>query len=269
MKAAILNAGDGSWVFEEHAKRLSRALNLEIRASPSDSNYVLGWERAQEPSGASFIPLESVHLAADKRLLAQVFAAHQVATPKTYLLDSEAEVEQIVRTQTQNEWVLKWPVGCGGSGHRLQLINTPIPADWPRPFLLQEFVRLERPEVYRLYGVGGETFGWNARRFPSGAKTSPFVAHARGARYEEAGKVPVEAEKQARLALSATGLLASFGCVDLMCDAQNRWLVLEVGTDGVFNHVDRDIGIGGIAEEIERRLAAAFWKWLEDSHQDE
>lgn len=258
-KACILNAGDGSWVFEEHAERLSRAMNLEISDSPAEFNYLLGWEGALPPM-RSFIPFDAISMASDKRRLAQLFAAHQVATPRTFLVESEAEVEQLM-TESSTQWVLKWPTGCGGSGHRLHRAGDAIPADWPRPFVLQEFIPLETPEVYRLYCVAGQTFGWNARRFPRGARSSPFVAHAQGARYEAAGQVPLEAELEARKALSATHLLDSFGCADLMRDSLSNWLVLEVNTDGVFNHVDRDIDIGDIASEIDSRLANAFWKW--------
>jgi len=68
-----------------------------------------------------------------------------------------------------------------------------LPADWPLPLVVQEFVAQERPEVFRLYGAGGQTFGWVARRFPVGGAASPWVAHARGARYELAGEPPMEA----------------------------------------------------------------------------
>jgi hypothetical protein len=43
--------------------------------------------------------------------------------------------------------------------------------------------------------------------------------------------------------------------------------VLEVNTDGLFNHVDRDISVGNIAEEIDQRLAVAFWAWVKDEGQ--
>ena len=109
--------------------------------------------------------------------------------------------------------------------------------------------------------MAGETFGWNARRFPPGARPSPFVAHAQGARYEAEPAVPPEAERQARRALRAADLIDSFGCADLMRDENGNWLVLEVNTDGVFSHVDRDIGIGNLADEIDERLAKAFHAW--------
>jgi glutathione synthase/RimK-type ligase-like ATP-grasp enzyme len=261
MQAVILNAGDASWVFEEHAQNLAGVFHVPISSTPTEYNYLLGWQGAEPPSGKSFIPYASIQLASDKRLLAQVFANHQIATPQTHLLDSEAEVKQLIQGSGSKQWVLKWPTGCGASGHRLQDLNAPIPQDWPRPYVLQEFIRLEVPEVYRLYCVAGETFGWNARRFPAGAKTSPFVAHAQGARYEAESSLPEEAESQARQALSATNLLSSFGCADLMRDANANWLVLEVNTDGVFNHVDRDINVGNIAREIDERLAATFKAW--------
>ena len=131
------------------------------------------------------------------------------------------EVEQFLATRKQKsmgfemaDWLRRRPaIACSTLG-------TPVPDDWPRPYLLQEFVRLEVPEVFRLYAVGGETFGWNARRFPRGAKSSPFVAHAQGAQYELETGIPPEAAEQARRALSCTQLLDSFGCADLMRDSQ-------------------------------------------------
>ncbi|MBE9039924.1 hypothetical protein IQ235_03845 [Oscillatoriales cyanobacterium LEGE 11467] len=261
MKATILNTGDAACFFEEHAQRLARAMHLEISSTPAQHNYLLGWESSQPPSGRSFIPFDAITLASDKRQLAETFANARVATPRTYLLESEDEVKQLIHAEPQSQWILKWPTGSGASGHRLQEWDMPIPLDWPRPYIIQEFIPLEVPEVYRLYCVAGETFGWNARRFPPGVETSPFVARARGARYEAQKDIPPAAEFQARLALSATHLLDSFGCADLMKDDRGRWLVLEVNTDGIYSHVDRNICIGNMAREIDRRLSQAFHTW--------
>ena len=87
---------------------------------------------------------------------------------------------------------------------------------------------------------------------------------AGNARYEHCGDPPLEALTAARSALKATGLLESFGCVDLIQNAEGRWLVLEVGSDGIFNHVDRDIGIASLEREIQHRIAEAFWSRLGD-----
>src|SRR5688500_17517855 len=111
MKAVILNAGNEAWIFEEHAQRLARVMNLEVHPTPSDYNYLLGWEGA-EPPGKSFISWEAIQLASDKRRLAEVFSKHQIATPRTYLLQSEEEVKQLISKETQSQWVLKWPTGC-------------------------------------------------------------------------------------------------------------------------------------------------------------
>ncbi|MFO0863250.1 MAG: hypothetical protein U0744_01075 [Gemmataceae bacterium] len=138
-----------------------------------------------------------------------------------------------------------------------------LPKNWPFPLVVQEFIRLNDPQVFRIYAAGGSLFGWNVRRFPSGAKRSPWVAHARGARYEFPPSAPAEAETAARSALEATGLLDSFGCADLLCSAEGEWLVLEVGTDGMFNHVDRALENSAREREILEKIAGAFWNGVE------
>lgn len=263
MTRAILNQGGGSWAFEDHAFRLRSALWVEITSIPHELNYLLCWEPAEIPPGQSFIPWRAIKTASDKRLQAVAFARSKVTTPETILVDTPEELRRILERETGREWVLKYPIGCGGTGHRSVSAATRIPEDWPRPFVLQEFIHMKRPEVYRVYGVGGEIFGWNARRFPEGVKGSPWVAHARGARYVHFDRPPAAAVTEARAALDATDLLDSFGAVDLL-RRQEEWLVLEVGTDGVFNHVDRDFENPALELELNRKLAEAFWAGSED-----
>jgi glutathione synthase/RimK-type ligase-like ATP-grasp enzyme len=260
---AILNAGPGAWAFEEHANRLACVLEVEVRDMPADYVYLLSWdEPGPPPCRELFIPYEAILVASDKRLQAELFARGGVPTPETHLLASADEVDALRSGQPRREWVLKYPTGCGASGHRLLRSGSPLPGEWPRPYVVQEFIRMPAPEVYRLYGVGGKMFGWNVRRFPSGVRPSPWVAHVRGARYTGAGAPPREAEVAARAALEVTGLTASFGCVDLLRAEDGRWLVLEIGTDGLFNHVDRDLGLPAQEAELEVRLKAAFQGWL-------
>lgn len=262
-EVAILNAGAGAWAFEEHAHRLSRVLGVEVRSQPADFVYFLGWDGPEPPQCCElFIPYAAILVASDKRLQAELFARHKVATPETHLLESANEVSSLLTSDPDREWVLKYPTGCGASGHRFLRAETRIPKDWPVPYVVQEFIQMPEPEVYRLYGVRGELFGWNVRRFPAGVRASPWVAHVRGARYAATGQAPAEAEVQARSALAATGLLSSFGCIDLLRSPEGQWLVLEVGTDGLFNHVDRDLGLPDIEAEIDTRIAAAFEAWI-------
>ena len=260
----VLNQGPGAWAFEPLARQLSNALRVPIATEPRRFNYLLNIEPF--PIGdlllSTFIPLPSIRVAADKRLSAVEFQRCDVPRPHTVLLAAFPDVIEFVTGHPEREWCLKYPTGCGANGHRLVNSRSPEPANWPHPWIVQEFLRSDRPEVYRLYCAGSEGFGWVARRFPPGRAASPWVAHARGARYERAGKPSAQAAAAAQLALQATGLWDSFGCADLICRPSGEWLVLEVGTDGVFNHVDRDLGDAELEKELRERIARAFWDWV-------
>ena len=264
--AVILNAGSGAWAFESLADDLARAFDISVSETPAACNYVLAWDGEQAPAGRNFIPFEAIEIATDKRELARVFARHKVATPATFLLDTVAELHAFLRVHAANRWVLKWPTGCGGAGHRLIDAHSVVPDDWPRPFVIQRFIEMRRPEVFRIYAVTSELFGWNARRFARDFENpDPFVAHARGAFYDEAGVAPAAAIEVARHSLGAANLLDSFGCADLLRDQNGDWLALEVNTDGRWMHVDRDT-LPSISREIETRLAAAFTVWQMTEH---
>lgn len=259
-RCCVLNGGAGAWAFAKVADQLARALWLDTSEEPRDFNYVLHTEPpGPVPAGEPFIPFDAVRLAADKRLLADAFNAAGVPTPETRLVGSLTEAEHFLAERPDREWCLKFPTGCGASGHRRLVSGMTLPRNWPLPLVVQEFVRLDRPEVYRTYAAGGTAFGWVVRRFPDGTEPSPWVAHARGARYEDAGDAPNEAIAAARAALKAVGLWDSFGCVDLLRRPSGEWLVLEVGTDGPFNHVDRELGLPTIEHTIHQRIAEAFW----------
>jgi hypothetical protein len=259
----VLNGGSGAWAFAAMAERLGRALWLDVSDVPRRTNYLLFADEWNPTDGVeSFIPYPSIQIAADKRRLADVFTAAGVPIPETRLLGTLAEAEELIRENPDRAWCVKFPTGCGASGHRRLTPGLGLPRSWPRPLVVQEFIRLDRPEVYRTYAAGGEPFGWVVRRFPEGVRPSPWVAHARGARYEAAGEAPAEATVAARAALAAVGLLDSFGCADLLRRPTGEWVVLEVGTDGLFNHVDRDLGLPALEREIDRRIAEAFWSRL-------
>jgi hypothetical protein len=256
----VLNGGPGSWAFEPLAQQLSTALGVAISAKPKRFNYLLNLEPVSDDfSSELFVPLSSIRIASDKRLTAESFKRHNVPTPQTVLLATFAELTQYISHHRQSEWCLKFPIGCGGGGHRMVTIDSSAPPNWPTPYILQEFIRLERPEVYRLYCAGGDLFGWVARRFPVGRQPSPWVAHARGARYVRLGRPPQDACEVGRAALEATGLCDTFGCVDLLCRPSGEWVVLEVGTDGLFNHVDRELDDPELEAELLRRITATFW----------
>jgi hypothetical protein len=256
----VRNAGGGAWAFEALARRLADDLWVDVSNTPRAYNYLLASDDPDPAGGGElFISPAAVRLAADKRLLAKVFAAHAVPTPETHLVDTPDDAHRLRAANPGRAWCVKFPTACGGAGHRLLTPALDLPGWWPRPLVVQEFVRLPRPEVYRTYAAGGDLFGWVVRRFPEGSKPSPWVAHARGARYGPAGEPPAAALAAARSALAAAGLLDSFGCADLLPAPGGGWLVLEVGTDGPTGHVDRDLGIPELEREVRRRVAGAFW----------
>jgi glutathione synthase/RimK-type ligase-like ATP-grasp enzyme len=257
----ILNGGRGAWAFEPLANQLAAALGVDVSPSPRGFNYVLNIEPFEpERIPASFIPLPALELASDKRLIARCFAKHNVPSPRTELIDDFESVRHFADTHPDREWCLKFPTGCGANGHRMLTPGEDEPRRWPRPFIVQEFVRMDFPEVYRLYAAAGELFGWIVRRYPKGKAGSPWVAHARGAQYERLDTPPTEALAAAERALRATNLFQSFGCVDLIRHPAGDWLVLEVGTDGLFNHIDREVGDSRLLAEMNERIARSFWQ---------
>lgn len=257
----VLNSGPGGWPFDTLAAQLSNLLGIDVDEQPRAFNYVLHVEQPQLLDNCrSFVPIESIRLASDKRLLAVVFQRHQVPTPETYLMDTDGEMQEFLRSHADREWCIKFPTACGAFGHRFANETMLLPDNWPRPVIVQEFIRMDRPEVYRTYCAGGHIFGCVARRFAEGTAGSPWVAHAQGARYASCGEPPPEAVAAARRAFVATRLWDAFGCVDLLQKPTGEWVVLEVGTDGWFSNVDREIDDVNLEAEINRRIAAAFWR---------
>jgi glutathione synthase/RimK-type ligase-like ATP-grasp enzyme len=263
MNPVILNQSEGKWVFENLAQMLSRSLWVNISEHAGQLNYILCTESELiDPNLNSFIPMNSINIASDKREIEKKFGSYGVTRPRTFILESSSEVEASLKTYPNHRWILKYPTGCGGINHRIIQSIDEIPAHWPQPFLLQEFIESIEPAVYRFYCVDGNLFGFNARKFANPKISSPWVSHANGARYNYEETPNREAIEVAKAALIATGLYYSFGVVDLVKDISGRWYVLEVGTDGIYNHVDRDVDNGALLDELNERLAIAFWKRL-------
>lgn len=262
-QAAILNSGAGAWAFESLAQSLAGIFGIPVVSQPVASNFLLAWEGETPPHGECFVPFPAIECANDKRQIARVFQSFCVPCPATFLLEN-TELEAFLNCESSRQWLLKYPTSCGAAGHRFIRVGETAPAGWPRPLIIQEFIPMARPEVFRFYSVAGVLFGWNVRRFPvTTLNPSAFVAHARGAGYEAAGTAPPRAVRCARRALEATGLSTSWGCVDMIPAPDGRWLALEVGTDGLWSHIDRALGLPTIEKEIETRLAHAFNAWCE------
>lgn len=261
-RSAILHAGANRPLFGDFPNTLARLTGWRVSESAKgvERGYLLAWE-GTPPTCPLFIPFNAIRLALDKRAQARCFAEAGVSTPETHLFGTADALRRFADQRTDKSWVLKWPTGCGGLGHMMFEAQTPLSRLWCPPYLLQEFIPLPEPEVYRAYVVAEELFGWNVRRFPAGQTRSPWVAGVTGAIYMDAGVPPPEALHEAREALAAAGLLTSFGCADLLCAPDGRWLALEVNTDGLTNYVLRPTGLAGLEAEMEERLAAALSEW--------
>lgn len=259
--------GERDWQFEHYAfelqRRLKKTHDVKITNQPAEFNFVVSIPKdVDEADVVSFIPLPAIHAASDKRTLARIFAEAGVPTPKTYLMDSCDEVMAKVNS-SNDRWILKYPTACGGAGHQVLEPGCFIAVGWEPPYLLQRLVPQDTPEVYRIYSAGGELFGWNVRRFaPSpgkGKELSPIVSHARGAHYELLGKPPQGALEVAEAALRAVGLFDTFGCADLVHDPVESWVDLEVGTDGIYEYIDRAVP-EPLKSELWTRCAHSFWR---------
>ncbi|MBW4511665.1 MAG: ATP-grasp domain-containing protein [Scytonematopsis contorta HA4267-MV1] len=260
MRPAIINTSNGKWAFEKLANILSEALWVEIQEKFCDINYTLCIEESENYNINNFIPINSIKIAADKRNIEKRFNQFSVARPKTFVVQDEKDVESILSEHFYIKWILKYPIGCGGINHRFIEKISQIPKGWPKPFLLQEFIELQIPEVYRLYCVDSEIFGFNARRFQDKNNKNPWVSHQGGAIYEYGESPEKEAQEVVKAALISTDLYNSFGVVDLLKNKTGKWYALEVGTDGIYNYVDREVGNQKLFDEINERLAKAFWK---------
>jgi glutathione synthase/RimK-type ligase-like ATP-grasp enzyme len=267
--AGILHTGPWKRVFGRFPEYLSRLTGLPVTETDDrlDFAYLAGWDPVRAPSCPTYVPYESILLVHDKRRQARAFLEGGVAVPETHLLDSVETLAAFQERRRDKEWVLKWPVGCSGTGHQMLNSGVRITPFWQPPFLVQEFIRLERPEVYRLFAADGETFGWVVRRSPPGETASPWVSYSGGAEVEFLEAPPEKVLSEVLKALKATGLHDSFGAVDLMQSPEGQWLVLEVNTDGIYNYVGREVPVPELRELLDHHVARSFRKHLyERSH---
>lgn len=262
---AIVHVGPDRALFGGFPRELARATGWPLvdaeRCPPLEGcelAYLLAWDREGAPPCPAFVPFEAVRLCQDKRAQAEAFTRAGVSVPETRLVPDEAELRGLAARETGRRWALKWPVGCGGVGHRVLDAETRVTRLWTAPFLVQELIELDEPTVYRTYCAGGEPFGWVVRRYPPGRERSIWVALAAGAECFLDGEAPPEAAREAEKALRAVGVWGSFGCVDLLRARDGRWLVLEVNTDGLTSYVARRFGVPELEGEIEARLVEAL-----------
>jgi hypothetical protein len=262
--AAILHTGPWRDVFGEFPSRLSACTGLPITETPDGLAlvYVLGWFEHRPLPCESFIPLDAIYLAHDKRRQAALFRDHGVAAPESHLVATAKEALDFPRRRPDKKWILKWPVGCGGAGHQVLDAKVEVTPLWRPPFLVQELIPMVRPRVYRLFVAGGETFNWCVRESNERTAHSPFVSATGGATVRLEDPVPAAARAEAARALRAAGLWDSFGGVDMVQSDAGEWLVLELNTDGVYHFLQRAVDVPGFGEALDYFTDCAIKKRL-------
>ena len=264
VRAAILHAGPWKDVFGDFPAHLSACTGLPITERPDglDLAYVLGWFERKPLPCESFIPLDAVYLAHDKRRQAKFFSENGIAAPESLLVGTEDEVLAFSRTRPDKEWLLKWPVGCGGIGHQVLDAKTEITPLWRPPFLVQELIRMERPRVYRFFSAGGETFNWCVRESNEKTARTPFISARGGATVRLEDPVPEAARAEAERALKAAGLWDTLGAVDMIRSDAGRWFVIELNTDGIYHFLRRVVDVPGFTATLDRFTNRAVQKRL-------
>ena len=259
MDRSIYLKSSDEWAFGNLAEKLSYYLRCPISADACSHCYLLS---EPEKPADSYIPRASIDIASDKVRMEFHFSQFNVPRPETLLLSDAAQVDNTL--QNGREYLLKFPTSCGANGHYLAKSPFTPKRGWPKPYLLQEFIRAEKPKVYRVYFVSGIAIGSNVRKF-DGDTDKILVAHAQGARYAFDEDVPPDGVTAARNAIVSTGLDKSFGVVDLIRDREGRWLVLEIGTDGIYNIVDRDYSNDRFDSLLHTAISISFNEWCASS----
>jgi hypothetical protein len=232
----LLQPGD-DWSFGPLADKLASFIGCGISEDEDGFCYVLSAPKRADVH--SYNPLPGLEVAADKRKQAEIFAKNGIPTPETHLLADENAVRDFLRSRADERWLLKFPTACGAFGHHLVSADFTAKRGWPQPFLLQRFIAMDIPRVYRVYCISGMAVGSTVRRFSAG-KGGIFVAHALGARYHHDDPVDEYGLAIAENAVVVAGFRWGFCVVDLLRDDAGNWLVLELGSDGIHNLVDRD-----------------------------
>ena len=89
MMPTILNKSEGKWAFENLAQMLSKSLWVDISENAGDLNYILCADIDHDDNTInSFIPIDSIKIASDKREVERKFNSHNVARPRTFILES-------------------------------------------------------------------------------------------------------------------------------------------------------------------------------------
>ncbi|HUL10402.1 MAG TPA: RimK family alpha-L-glutamate ligase [Candidatus Acidoferrum sp.] len=197
----------------------------------------------------------AVERCVDKSMTSFLLHKNGIATPATWSIESAAEARRVVRAEARpgRPLVLKPLFGSQGRGLRLIEGVTALPPaeEVAGVYYLQRFVRGRAPgwRDWRVFVIGDRAVAAMIRH-----GTHWRTNAAQGARCEG---VPASGDL-ARLAIAATAAVgADYAGVDIVQDADGRYLVLEVNSMPAWAALQRVTAVD-IAGALAANLMAAL-----------
>ena len=191
----------------------------------------------------------------DKSMTSFLLHKRGIATPATWSIESMAEARRVVRAEARPErpLVLKPLFGSQGRGLRLidGLAALPPADEVAGVYYLQRFIRGRAPgwRDWRVFVVGGRAVAAMIRH-----GTHWRTNASQGARCEG---VPAVGELATLATAAAAAVGADYAGVDIVRDADDRHLVLEVNSMPAWAALQRVAAVD-IAAELAANLVAAL-----------
>ena len=191
----------------------------------------------------------------DKSMTSFLLHKQGIATPGTWSIESMAEARRVVRAEARPErpLVLKPLFGSQGRGLRLidGLAALPPADEVAGVYYLQRFIRGRAPgwRDWRVFVVGGRAVAAMIRH-----GTHWRTNASQGARCEG---VPAVGELATLATAAAAAVGADYAGVDIVRDADDRHLVLEVNSMPAWAALQRVAAVD-IAAELAANLVAAL-----------
>ena len=191
----------------------------------------------------------------DKSMTSFLLHKQGIPTPATWSVESVAAARRLVRAEARPErpLVLKPLFGSQGRGLRLidGLAALPPAEEVAGVYYLQQFIRGRAPgwRDWRVFVVGGRAVAAMIRH-----GTHWRTNASQGARCEG---VPAAGELATLATAAAAAIGADYAGVDIMQDADDRYLVLEVNSMPAWAALQRVVAVD-IAEALAANLVAAL-----------
>jgi tetrahydromethanopterin:alpha-L-glutamate ligase len=189
----------------------------------------------------------------DKSMTSFLLHKQGIPTPATWSVESAAEARRVVRAEARPERPLVLKPLFGSQGRGLRLIDSLAalpPADAVAGvYYLQQFIRGRAPgwRDWRVFIVGGRAIAAMIRH-----GTHWRTNASQGARCEG---VPAAGELATLATAAAAAVGADYAGVDIMQDADDGYLVLEVNSMPAWAALQRVVAVD-IAGELAANLVA-------------